>query len=32
VTRVGLAVEPPPSTDVEVRGVIRGRQLIIELP
>jgi hypothetical protein len=32
VTRIGLAVEPPPSTDVEVRGVIRGRQLIIELP
>jgi hypothetical protein len=32
VTLVGLAVEPPPSTDVEVRGVIRGRQLIIELP
>jgi hypothetical protein len=23
---------PPPSTDVEVRGVIRGKQLIIELP
>jgi hypothetical protein len=32
VTRIGLAELVPPSTDVEVRGVIRGKTLTIELP